>query len=920
MGAPRMMPSWANLDEHDRLVLRAALAFLNNRLAEPSTIEWAAQLGPNRRIERIAIESLLSSQRASVAEEPWATAWHLIEESWSETPLENGPSSAIYDIQARLLAGDRSGAIISAIVNLVAPRLKVAPVRSSYRQFAKVPRRPKTFRHVLSAGLSSGELIDLNVLELARISDVPFLRALASALESAVDHGLDIGRRIGWDGQSRLWKLGDLNRVYYVVPSRRTPDGVEDPDAYHHGIAPAVKLLYAVVTRIGELNPEEELSFVRHWRLGNSVIHTRLWAAASRNSQLASVEELTEFFRTLDDVKFWDVHVFPEIAELRAARFVALDTEAQEALIHRLRKGPPRNFWPRKAEPEKVKSGRLYWTVRELKRIDLAGGNLPPEAKRWLGTEIGQFPDLVGMSGEEGYPEGITVSDVLPSPDDRYDVLEGTARLRALETALGSGRTGWSDYLDGRADDWLRQPAKAALVLNDLSVAEQGGDEFPRVWDRFGWAHVPGQPEMADAPRRDLQNEADRVLALLDQLSEASLSVAIQGISSWLEHWRKQVVASPFGLTVWLRVWPLAVAATNSQGESEDSANLSVTAKAVDSDREPMDLDTLNTPAGKLVSVFLAACPSLEQVPDPFATGTAARQMRDTLIAADGRSGLVARQSLIEALPYFLNADRAWTEENLVAPLLNDDVASLALWRAIARATRLTKKVLEVIGNAMAERATDRRLGRETRGRLVFSLVIETLHAYRKQRPPAVPNARILQMLRTLDDEVRATAANAVQQFVHQLSTKAADDGEPSSAASLFRSAAAPFLRDVWPQERSLATPGVSKALADLPATSREAFGDAVEAIERFLVPFACWSMLDYGLYGDEGETKKLSMIDNEVKATALLRLLDLTVGTSEGAVIPYDLTDALDQILSVAPHLVDSVSYRRLSTVARRV
>jgi hypothetical protein len=150
-----MIPSWANLDERDRLVFRAALAFLNNRLAEPSTIEWAAQLGPDRRIERIAIESLLSSQRASFAEEPWATAWHLIEESWSETPVENGPSSAIYDIQARLLAGDRSGTIISVIVDLVAPRLKVAPVSSSYRQFAKVPRRPKTFRHVLSAGLSN---------------------------------------------------------------------------------------------------------------------------------------------------------------------------------------------------------------------------------------------------------------------------------------------------------------------------------------------------------------------------------------------------------------------------------------------------------------------------------------------------------------------------------------------------------------------------------------------------------------------------------------------------------------------------------------------------------------------------------------------------------------------------------------------
>jgi hypothetical protein len=914
-----MIPSWAYLDEQDRSVFRSALAFLNRRLAEASTVEWAAQLGPDKRIERIAIEHLLNSQGADIVKEPWATAWRLIEESWSEKSVEHGPSTSIYSVQARLGAGDRSGAIISAIVDLVAPRLKVEALSTSYRQFTKVPRHPKTFRHLLSVGLTSGELVDLNVLGLARLDDVPFLRALANALERTVDHGLDIGRRIGWDGQRRIWQLGDLNRVYYLVPGQRTQDGKEDPDSYHHGIAPAVKLLYEVVTRLGNLNPDEQLSFVRRWRLMNSLVHIRLWAAAARNSQLVSPAELAEFFRTLDDAQFWDVHAFPEIAELRAERFRELEVVAQKALTSRLRKGPPRNFWPRKAEPEKVKAGRLYWTVRELKRIDLAGGNLPPEIKRWLDAEIVPFADLNAMTGDAGYPEGLTVSDILPNPDDSYDALEGLMRLRALEVALASTRQGWNDDPAGRADDWLRQPAKAELVLGDLAVAEHGGDEFPNVWNRFGWAHTPGQPGIPVDLDRDLQSEADRVLALLVQLSEATISTAIQGVSSWLERWRRQVVASLLGLVVWLRIWPLAVAATNSQGETEDNANLSVTATGVDSDQEPMDLDTLNTPAANLVSVFLAACPSLEQVPDPFAAGTAARQMRDALITAHGRSGLVARHRLIEALPYFLQADRAWAEENLVAPLLKDDVASLALWRAIARATRFTK-VLEVIGNAMAERATDRRLGRETRRRLVFSLVIETLHAFREQRPPAVPNARILQMLRTLDDEVRATAANAVQQFVHQLSAKPAQDGKPTSAASLFRSAAAPFLRYVWPQERSLATPGVSKAFADLPAASGEAFAEAVDVVERFLVPFECWSMLDYGLYGDQSGVKKLSMIDDVPKAEALLRLLDLTVGESEGAVIPHDLTDALDQIRAVAPQLAGAPTYRRLFTAARRV
>ena len=78
-----MIPVWAYLDEKDRAVFRATVAFLDKRLAEPATINWALRLKPNQRIERTAIEELLIGLGGRVPEEPWATAWRLIEESWS---------------------------------------------------------------------------------------------------------------------------------------------------------------------------------------------------------------------------------------------------------------------------------------------------------------------------------------------------------------------------------------------------------------------------------------------------------------------------------------------------------------------------------------------------------------------------------------------------------------------------------------------------------------------------------------------------------------------------------------------------------------------------------------------------------------------------------------------------------------------
>lgn len=914
-----MIRPWAYLDSHDRETFRATVAFLHKRLAEQETIEWALKLNSGQRIERIAIEDLLNSPGARDLQEPWATAWRLIEESWSSGVSDRGDGTAIYGIQNRLRAGDRSGAVVAAIVDLVAPRLKVEPIDGWHWRYVKKPRVPKTAEHLLSASLTSGELIDLNVLELANLTDIPFLASLATALEAAVVHGLDIARRLGWDGQRSLWQLGDLRRVYYVVPAPRArEDENSDPDAYHDGIAPSVKLLHAAVARIASLELDSAQPFIRRWRLDRSPVHLRLWAAMSRNSQLVLTSQVVEFLLAIDDKKFWDLHVFPEIAELRAVRFRELELEAQKAITVRILKGPPRNHWSRKAEVAEVKEARLYWAVRELRRIEVAGGILPEQSKSWLDARLAQFADLAVMTIDEGFPVGTTVRSVPANPDDRYNTLEGVARLRALETALSTSRGGWDNDPAERANDWLQQPEKAALVLGDLETAVNGGEDFPRVWNRFGWAHSLRPTEPSPAVQRDLPGEAARVLVLLNQLSNVMLTTAIEGISAWLDAWEKQVVTLPLGLPVWLRIWPIAVDATNSRPEKTEDADLSVTARAVDDDREPMDLDTLNTPAGKLVGVFLAACPSLASGEQAFLDGSMERQMRDAVIAAPGRSGLIARHRLIEALPYFLRADRDWAQEHLIAPLRSDDGASLALWRAIARRTHFTQ-VLKIIGGAMAERAADRRLGRKTRQSLVFSLVIESLHAFRQGSDPAVPNPRIQQMLRTLDDEVRASAANSIQRFVRDLSAKPPEDQFVHTPDGLFRTAAAPFLRDVWPQERSLATPGVSGALADLPATSGEAFAEAVDAIARFLVPFECWSMVSYGLYGEEGDVKKLSLINDEPKAQALLKLLDLTVGISEGAVIPHDLTDALDQIRSVVPNLVGSPIFRRLSTVARR-
>ena len=218
----------------------------------------------------------------------------------------------------------------------------------------------------------------------------------------------------------------------------------------------------------------------------------------------------------------------------------------------------------------------------------------------------------------------------------------------------------------------------------------------------------------------------------------------------------------------------------------------------------------------------------------------------------------------------------------------------------------------------MIRRTTDPALGRESRGSLVFSLVVECLYSFLEERPPAVPYSRIQQMLRSLDDEVRGRAAEAVTRFVREVSAPFGPGARSRSREEVFRSAARPFLQQVWPQERSLATPDVSRALAGLPVASGDAFADAVETVERFLVPFESWSISDYGFGRAAGAEQTVSAIDTEAKASALLRLLGETIQPG-GPVAPYDLADALGAIRRIAPGLATDPVFRRLATAARR-
>ena len=896
-----------SLNTRDQETMRSVIAFLEGRLQEKETIEWAAGLDPREVVKRRAIMHLLARKDGRNFQEPWRSAWRLIEESWEE-PISRDNSWDKYKVRERLHSGDRSGTLVSALVDLVAPKLVVKPYSYRERQYRKFPKRPRTFRDMFSASLTSGQVVNPSFLGLEQLTEGEFIVSLANALDTTVAHGLDIAKRIGWREREHLI----LHRVYYASECKSEED-MDKPDEFCRGTAPSIKLLCAAVARLIDVDRPAALGFVSRWKQMDSQIHLRLWAAMSRDPRITPTAEVAEFLVKLDQRIFWDAQHYPEIAELRARRFHDLDNAGQRAITRRIRKGPSRKIWRKETEAKQIEKFSLYSIIKELKRIEVAEATLPSHDMIWLESNIGGFPELAQMDrvDERHLWKAHSVS---PTADPSLDFIAGIDRLKALEQAFSSSGYGWDDNPASRAHAWLSEEDNPVQVLEDFELCPNGGADFPQVWEHFGWAHSP------PAAHERKTKETQQVLGLLAKLPKDTLLEALEGITHWLSIWKKYVVARPNWSEIWLRVWPYTVETTNSKQrpEAEPASNIVI----LPNSDEPQHPDTLNPPMAKLIDVFLAARPDLAQNPRPFDHPNDLRMVRDHVINASGRSGLIAKHRLIEFLGYFLSADKEWTQEHLIRPLRANDEDALALWRAVSRRTQF-EDVLRIIGDDMVARTKDRQLGRDARRSLAFSLVVESLYSLWEQREPAIEHGRIQQMIRSLDDEeVRTSCAEAVICFVSEISSPSNQEPYPPSREALFQSVAKPFLQNVWPQERSLTSPGLSHTLAKLPAISHGRFADAVDTVERFLVPFACWSMSDYELHRNENgmsELETIDDIDDEDKANALLRLLDRTVGTAENAVIPYDLGDALAQVRKVAPHFAQVPTYRRLETAARR-
>ena len=882
------------------------IAYVRGRLEERKVLKWAIESKLHVSIIRSAIKLLLQIDGAS-QREPWRTAWRMVEESWTNPPVD---PTDLYYVRDRLEAGERTGSLILAITELVKPGIVIKPSHRFYSIQTK--RKYHTLHDLVEVSLTSGDLVNPVELGLNYLTsnDIGFMVALANAIDAEVTHGIEIGRSIGWRGDDSLWVLGGLSRVDYDKSVQNFD--IDEPDATNNGIAPAVKLLHEVVSMLAGVDTKEATRFVQRWKTQENSVHLRLWAALSKYPKVTPAKEVGEILLGLDQSEFWLNESYPEIAELRASRFCEFDSAMTNAITARIRKGPPLELWPTGIRSNIERQDRVASAIQELKRIQSKGGGLPQNTISWMDTVFVEFPELRNIEPAEFKKQRTSlITSDLPRSDGRLAGLMGVDRLRALEdvlTPFGGGR-------GNGAATWLKTPRNTLLLIHDLESLEQEEVEYPRVWEHFGWSHTPMTVEEDPDTTRDLRLESKRVIELLNKLSKETLVSARRGIVNWLDSWRDTIVEETGWVKVWCRMWPIVQESTNSELTQNHTP-----VKQYSSDADWLDLDTLNKPEGRLIEVFLAACRYSCEHKKKYSDQIHLLKVRDSIVNASGVSKSIAKIRLTVHIDHFLSIDPAWTKEYLISPLREHSGEVLAQWQMIGRKFRSTD-FLKIVGQEITTRTRDNRLDKHTRQNLANNVVTDSLHAYLKGRCPAITNNRVQQMLRNVDDETRAYSADTVRRFLVDWSSGNDQKHTSPDAVEVFQIAIVPFFKNVWPKERSLATPGVSKALAGIPACAQDSFSEAVDIIDHLLVPFDCRSLYFYGLRStsDQDAYSLLKQIDDENKAKALLRLFDHTIGSTENAIYPYELGEALGQISKVAPSLSDSRAYRRLTALARR-
>lgn len=554
----------------------------------------------------------------------------------------------------------------------------------------------------------------------------------------------------------------------------RADDG-KQPDENALGLTGHLNTYTNMIVRLAAADQASARAQVMGWPADNNEVFTRLRIWAAGRADLLTPAEAADIFLSLDERSFWtDQHQRDLLYALRD-RWAQLPPNQRARIEARLLEG---HFpWPKPRDDEDVinahyRLNRLQWLRGQGALfsfdIDVKMAGLCLIAPGW---EI--------RYGDEAARPNVSEAYSIVTDDDPKSLLD----IPLCEVLDADREAGGRDFFSRTERQPFRglaetHPAKALGVLTD--AARRG------VFDVGAWATMLDSQAKATTSTRMLTAIAHR----LARLSTAELAKLAHPVSRWLLDRAETLFASiP---QVFDLVWD-ALTATLASHPTEKKFRRPDASWANDG---------LNRPAGRMVDAMfkdpsMAGFTTDSGLPDNW------RRRFDKLLALPDDHRQHAIAMIMPWLNRLYDIDPGWTEAQLVAVADGKTNDAQAFWDGYFWGSRSPQ--LPLYRRLKPSFITQGRSGDRRRGH-TLKLAGMLLAGWGGDEGSTgsgglIDNVELREILIHGDDSLRTQMLQHIEHWTL----------EPGSP---WGDRLVPFLRDVWPRQRSVRTPRVSGQMA----------------------------------------------------------------------------------------------------------
>ena len=620
----------------------------------------------------------------------------------------------------------------------------------------------------------------------------PLLRRASEALISTLDLAVDAERI-----------KPEFDATDYDVPS------VADhpQNELRTGFLPLVRVCAELWVRAARIDAQRAREFAQVWKSGGLRITSRLWLFTALRDPEGSSSTRTNALLELGQPSFWRIH--KEAIDLFKAIRLS-ETDRADALIARILDGPD-DLERLEAELRpRVRDREIWMRLMALREVSA----LPETAERELQSIIERQDWRQPLTEPEYF--SFWMGGVTEGPIGDPAPLEEVATEQRVEIATQLER----DDPMHQMDIWRVYCSSDPAGALDSLVAAQPPETFMARWGDLLWSLARAEERNVPILIRAMNHldgyADDLLLSITHPLTDAYVS-AIERQIDVGERW-------------WNRLWALAERWSRpGQAERRDPGYALIS-------------HAINAPGGKLARLLLRPMgPSWNDLRD---------EERETIenglglvLGSGTTAGLHGRAVAVEFIAWLGHCAPRLVSgplKDALASATDEGVALRSILVGMSRSvgTHLRYLLRDEVFRGVEEFQSDQSTAVCNAASRIIAEALDDLERERGH-PAKLARGRAKQTVIRATDGIRNGAATILGEWLTAVPA--------NEQAILWRDKYKPVFTSLWPLDRKYRNERTSRALAQFALAAGEAFPDAFDTVQPYLVPMTdSWPQLHF--------------------------------------------------------------------------